>query len=211
MDEPVITANEMAPRTSRHTALLWVSLLGSILFNVIYFSYGAIAVHYNMMRQSVDELELLHYGWIQSVNFIVFGLSICIFAVALRKELQSGFGTTLLPLFHLLTGVGVILMGVFIHEPEHSYVGIISFVLLQVSFILLVVRLWGYPGWKGWTIYTLISIVLMVLFLVLFYYANQKNGPYAGVLERMVVVVRLLWIFLFLQKLLSGARLAPAE
>lgn len=211
MDEPVIAVNDTVSRTYPLTILLWISLLGSLLFNIIYFSYGAIAVHYNMMRQSVDELAQLPYGWIQSANFIVFGSSICIFAIALRKELQSGFGTTLLPLFHWLTGVGVILMGLFVQQPGHIYAGIVSFTLLQVSFILFTVRLWGDPRWKGWVIYTFISAVLMALFLVLYYYANQRNGPYAGVLERMVIVVRLLWIFLFIQKLLSGAQLAPVE
>jgi hypothetical membrane protein len=211
MDQPDTMAIESIPRTFWHTTFLWCGLLGSILFNVIYFSFGAIAVHYNMMRQSIGDLEQLRYGWIQSANFILLGISTSLFAFALRKELQSGFGAVLIPLFYWLTAAGAIMMGLFINEPAHTYISVLTFVTLPISFLLFSGRFSSDPRWRGWATYTNMATLLMLLFLIIFWFARINERPYAGIYERMIVVVRLLWMVVFVLKLLGGRRLAPVK
>jgi len=211
MDQPNISATEVVPRTLWHTIFLWCGLLGSLLFNVGYFSFGAIAVHYNMMRQPIGDLELLRHGWIQSANFIVFGLTTGLFGLGLRKELQYGFGSTILPVFHLLTAVGLMLMGMLIYEPAHTYISILAFVTLPITFLLFAGRFTGDPRWKGWPTYTYIATILMLLFFIVFWFARLNERPYSGVYERLIVVTRLVWMIAFILKLLSGRSLAPAE
>ena len=201
------TTNKAVPRNLFTVILLWWALAGSILFNVVYFSLGAISTHYDMMRQTISDLELLRHGWIQSVNFIVFGLSVCAFAVALRNRLQNGFGAVLLQIFHWLTGLGLILAGIFIHEPVHSSLLILSFVSVLASFVLFAIRFAGDPRWKGWATYTILSTVLMLLAFARFAYCHYNDYPYAGIFERLVVVVRLAWVIFFIIKLLEGRRL----
>jgi hypothetical membrane protein len=203
-------AGVAAPRTSLHF-LLCCSLIGSILFNITYFAFGAIAPGYDMMRQPIGDLELIDHGWIQSVNFIVFGLSICAFAAGLRKELVRGFGTTLIPCFQVFTALGVILTGIFIHEPIHTTTSIIAFVSMLISLLLLVRRFAGDPRWKGWATYTILTFVLMMLLLALFGYAKSRDKAYAGVIERLIVVTRLVWSIIFITRLLDGRRLAPVS
>src|SRR5665213_2981201 len=161
MDEPVITASEVVPRTFWHNAFLWCGFLGSILFNVIYFSCGAIAVHYNMMRQPIGDLEHLRYGWIQSANFIMLGIATGALAIAFRKELRSGFAVTLIPLFYLFTAAGAILMGLVINEPAHTYISVLTFVTLPISFLLFSGRFSADPRWRGWATYTNMATLLM--------------------------------------------------
>jgi hypothetical membrane protein len=204
-------ADMAAPKTAMHTWLLCCGLIGSILFNITYFTFGAIAPGYDMMRQPIGDLELINHGWIQSVNFIVFGLSICAFAVGLRRELAGGFGAALIPLLQVFTALGVILAGIFIHEPIHTIACIIAFVCILISFLLLARRFIGDPLWKGWTTYTILTVVLMILLFVMFCYAKSRDGAYAGIFERLVVVTRLVWSIIFIIRLLDGRRLAPDE
>lgn len=207
MEPHETTTNKTVPRDLFTVILLWCALAGSILFNVVYFSLGAISTHYDMMRQTISDLELLRHGWIQQVNFVVFGLSVCAFAIALRTRLQGGFGTVLLPVFHWFTGLGLILAGIFIHEPVHSPVLMFAFVSVLISFVLFAIRFAADPRWKGWATYTVLSAVLMLLTFARFTYCHYNDYPYAGIFERLVVVVRLAWVILFIIKLLEGRRL----
>jgi hypothetical protein len=209
VDQPGITASEILPRTFWQTALLCSSIIGSILFSVVYFCFGLIEPNYYVLRQPIGDLLLLPYGWIQSANYIIFGLFIGAFAVGVRKEMGSGFGVNLIPLFHLLTALGLILCGIFIHEPNHTFANLLSFVSVLISFLLFAYRFTGDLRWKGWTTFTLFSTILMILLSVVFIYTKGRNGAYAGVFERMVIITRLVWSFIFIMRLLDGRRLAP--
>jgi len=211
MNQHETVADATAPRTFMHTLLLCCGIIGSILFSVTYFTFGAIIPDYDMMRQAISDLELIKHGWIQSVNFIVFGLFICAFAAGLRKELVSGYGITWLPLMQVFTALGLILSGIFIHEPIHTPASVIFFVSLIISFFLFARRFAGDPRWKGWAVYSIISAVLAMFFLAMFGYSKSHNGAYAGVFERLVVVTRAAWSVIFTIRLLDGKRLTQVE
>jgi hypothetical membrane protein len=198
-------------RLPAHTFLLYFGIVASLLFNVVYFSLGALSPHYDMMRQPISDLELLPYGWIQSVNFFVFGLSAWAFGIVMRTELHNGVVTILIPFLYAVTGFGLMLAGVFTHGPVHSAVLLIAFLAVLISFVLFAICFSGKPQWKGWVTYTILSVVLMVLFAWRFIYADRHDFPYADVFERLVVVTRLIWIVLFTLKLLDGRRLEPMD
>jgi hypothetical membrane protein len=209
MDQPGTDANEVALRPFWQTALLFCGILGPVFFLTVYFIFGNISPDFDMMRQPIGNLELLKYGWIQSANFIVYGLFTCAFAVGLRNELQSGFGVNLLPLFHVFTALGMVLLGIFIHEPVHTYASVSSFVPLIISFILFACRFAGDQRWKGWATYTLLCAILMALLIGVYWYTAQRNNEYAGVFEHLVVFIRMIWLVTFVLKLLWGNRLTP--
>jgi len=81
MNQPDTTVIESVPRTFWHSAFLCCGIIGAVLFNIVYFSFGAISPHYDMMRQPIGDLAHLHHGWIQSANCLVTGLFICVFAL----------------------------------------------------------------------------------------------------------------------------------
>jgi hypothetical membrane protein len=211
MNQPDITVNESVPRTFWHAAFLCCGIIGSVLFNIVYFSFGAISPHYDMMRQPIGDLAHLHHGWIQSINCIVTGLFICLFAIGLRKELVSGFGSIIIPVFHVVTGVGLILSGIFIYPPMHPLITVLTFISVIITFLLMARRFAGDSRWKGWTAYTILTIVLMSILVVMFVNARAHNAPYAGIFERMVIGARLFWLVLFISKMLGGTRLGPVQ
>ena len=211
MNQQENAADIVVPGIPAHIWLMCWGAGGSILFNIVYFAFGAVTPNYDEMRQPIGNLELASHGWIQSANFIVLGLFVALFAVGLRKELAGGFGATVLPLSHFLSAFGLILMGIFIHEPAHTYVSLFSFFLILFSFLLFARRFSGDPRWEEWTAFTNICAILMLILMVIFWYADDNEGAYAGVFERMLEITRLVWSIVFMLKLLDGRRLTTSN
>lgn len=211
MDEPTTPGNNLILRDFWHAALLACGLIGPLIFLVIYFIFGIISPDFDMLRQPIGRLELLNYGWIQSFNFVIFGVFTCLFAFGLRIELQSGFAVNLLPLFHVVAGFGTILLGLYIHEPIHGYVSIILAFSLISGFLLFACRFVNDIRWKNWALPSLLCAVFILVLSMLYWYASWYSSPYAAIFEHVIVVVRLIWLTAFILKLLGGQRLAPAN
>jgi hypothetical membrane protein len=164
-----------------------------------------------MIHESISRLQLQPYGWIQSLNYIISGLLICTFAVALRKELAGGFGSTLVPFLHLLTGLGSIVLGVCLNHQVQLYTGAVILLSLIIALLLLTPRFSGNPQWQGWTTYTILSVLLMIVLCVLFTYSVAHRGKLTGVFERLIVITRLVWVLLLTTHLIGGRSLAPVS
>lgn len=162
-----------------------------------------------MIRQPISQLQLQPYGWIQSANYIIFGLLICSFAIALRKELVSGFGSTTVPFFYVLTGLGAIVLGLSLNHQVQFYTRGIIFLSLIMSLLLLTRRFSAAPQWRGWTTYTILTVLLMVVLCALLMYSTSHHGSLTGVFERLIVIARLVWLIFFTARLLGGRSLAP--
>jgi len=64
----------------------WQLVCGAIagpLFVLTFLIEGASRANYNALRHPVSWLAIGHSGWVQSVNFLVTGLLLLIFAVEL--------------------------------------------------------------------------------------------------------------------------------
>jgi hypothetical protein len=207
MDQPPAPGNTVVLRNFWHAALLTCGLIGPLIFLVVYFTFGQVSPDFDMLRQPIGRLELVDYGWIQSANFIVFGLFTCAFAIGLRIELHRGFGVTLIPLFHILTALGMIALGLFIHEPVHTYASIFLTVSLFATFMLFAFRFAHDPRWKGWAFYSRLCALAIILLSVSYWYAHHIDSPYSGIFEHLLIITRLVWMTVFILKLLGGQRL----
>lgn len=208
MPQPVTTTNKVMLRSFWHVALLFCGILGPLIFLIVYFTFGDISPDFDMLRQPIGDLELMSYGWIQSVNFVIYGLFTCAFGIGLYKELQSGFGLYTLPATQICLGLSAILLGIFIHEPAHTYISFLSAAPLVISFLLFARRFAIDPGWKGWAVYGNLCALASVLFMFLYWYTNKHNFAYAGIFEHMIIITRMVWLAVFVLELLNGRRLA---
>jgi hypothetical protein len=211
MIEPDASNPLPTQRTDLQTALLWSGVAGGVLFTAVYFCFSLISPNYFMIHESISRLQLQPYGWIQSLNYIISGLFICLFAVALRKELAGGFGSTLIPFFHLLTGLGSITLGVCLNHQVQLYTGGVIFSSLIIGLLLITRRFLTNPQWHRWTTYTILTVLLMITLSVLLIYSTAHQGRLTGVFERLIVIVRLVWIFFFTARLFGGRSLAPLK
>ena len=70
--------------------LTWAGIIGPPLFVAIFTLEGWFRSGYEPTRMYVSELSLGSRGWIQNVNFVVFGLLFLVFSRSVAAEFQSG-------------------------------------------------------------------------------------------------------------------------
>jgi hypothetical protein len=133
---------------------------------------------FDLARHPISLLSLGSPGWIQIANFVVCGILYVIGAVGLRTALRSGHGSTWGPLLIGVTGVGLIIAGLFTADPGAGFppgapIGAPSMswhgALHEVGFLLSFVgaiaacgvfaRRYGAIGSRGWMVAALATIV----------------------------------------------------
>lgn len=181
--------------------------LGGAPFVLMFLTLGVMAPGYNAMRDTISALEFSALGLAQRVNFLVFGLSLAAFAMALRRELSGGRGIVLIPTFQLLSGVGVIGDAIFLYEPMHLICDLIAFNSALLVLLLFAWRFSADARWKGWASYSLLTAFLMMALLTAFGIANHLGGP-AGCFEKLASLTCTSWSALLVWKLYSGRPLS---
>jgi hypothetical membrane protein len=192
------------------TLLLSSGIVGSSLFTVFYMVEASLAPGFNSMQQAISDLELVKNGWLQSANFVMLGVFMAMFAIGLYLELKRGILAIILPVFQGLVASGLILSGLFIHDPFHTIASMIAFISLVIGFFLFAWLFYNDNRWKGWAIYSIVSAILMMTLLAMFGISKSSGGP-AGLYERLAVAVRSLWSLLFTVKVMCGARLSQPK
>jgi len=114
-------ATTLSTRTAERRWAAWAGLAGPILFTLSWVAQElARFEEYSPFEESVSALEAGPNGWIQQVNFVVFGVLTMVFAVGLYRALQPSraghIGSTLL----FFSGIGLVLAGPFFPLREDA-------------------------------------------------------------------------------------------
>lgn len=216
---------------SRHTSrpvptalLLWLTLgtIGSLLFTTTYLIEGISRPDYSAWQQAISALSLGPSGWVQQVNFVVFGLIIISTAFAWRTFLKGGVGATWYPIFRTLEGLGLVIDGFFSQDPAfgypkgvaltvtlqgelHNIFAFVSITAIALGFFVLARRMTKEPGWRGWATYSLITGILTIVFITTFGALNGQHNQIAGLFERLSTSMGTIWGIVFLTRLWTGA------
>lgn len=227
----VLTAHRRAlMHSSRlHRVLLGSGMLGSLLFTATFLIAGASRAGYDPWRQPISALSLGAGGWVQSANFIVFGLLMGCFAIGLRGALAPGAGARWAPLLQGMVAAGLIIDGIFAQDPGKGYppgiaavstssmhgglhlVGLgLAATALPARCFVLARRFASEPRWRGWATYSIITGVLFVVLLAVFGMANGTSGAPAGLFEKLATIEASIYTIALCARLLAtGARVSP--
>ncbi len=197
----VHTSTAVMPGSQRW--LLYGGMLGSVLFSGVYLIAGTLRPGYDPVRESISALGVGPHGWVQSANFILFGLFSAGVTVALRRALAPGRGALAVPLLRALAALGLLLDGAFAAGPGHQLGDALTFTAVPLACLVLARRLSGEPGWRGWATYTRASAVAFWALLAAFALTNAHGGAPAGLLEKLAATVMAIWLFLLAARLLS--------
>jgi hypothetical membrane protein len=197
---------------------------GPVLFFAVVLAEGFLRPDYHPLRQTISELSLGPRGWIQTANFIVFGVLFLVFAAGMRAAVTRGpaarWGGRLL----LLIGLGVLGCGLFPAEgwppSSMSTAGLLHLVCAMVLIFALLPVATGLmcrgfatdPRWRSLAALTgaasFVTLVLLVAGLSLMSPPGEPAGignDYAGLIQRVDVGVFLAW------QIAAARRLATAE
>ena len=157
-------------------------------------------------------LALGPMGWLQSANYIIFGLALIVFAVGLHRGVaRAGRSSPAGPALLILSGFAALLMGFdldpdLFDEPRswHGLVHGLGFFLFVSSSLLSLLfwwpRFWGNPLWRGHGSYTLATgLICLILFF--------SQSPLA---YQLFLAAFLMWIVATAVRLRSGGQGASA-
>ena len=213
----------MAGRPSRLTPLALAGIVAPCLFTVLVVVQAAIQPDYSHVHMPISALAAWPAGWVQNLNFYVFGTLTIAFAVGLHLGLRPTREGVVGPAVLVMSGVGAVLAGVFpmlrgtdgaVVEPiGHAVAAIMTFLGAGIGFIVVSRRMRRDPHWASVAGLTLASgVAIILMFLLMAALAVPQNGPlhrWFGLLQRAVLTVWFPWQIALAVRLLLATGQAP--
>jgi len=181
--------------------LLAAGTAGGLVFTGVYLAEGATRAGYAALAQPVSALSLGPGGWVQQLNFIVFGVLAGLSAAGWRAALAPGRGAVAFPVLRAVAGVGLVMDGLFAQDPSggyppgaragaatvhgqvHTLFALITITALAAGCFVLAARFAAEPLWRRWAVPAAAAGVAIIVFIAAFGAAGGHGGL-AGLWER---------------------------
>ena len=174
--------------------LLAAGTAGGLVFTGVYLAEGATRAGYRALAQPVSALSLGPGGWVQQLNFIVFGALVCGSAAGWRAALAPDRGAWAFPVLRAVAGVGLVMDGLFSQDPSggyppgaragaatvhgqvHTLSAVITITALAAGCFVLAARFAAEPAWRRWAPFAAAAGVATVVFIAAFGAAGGHGG-----------------------------------
>jgi hypothetical protein len=194
----------MDPHTATpRTSLATLAIIGQVVLLASALLLPLVS-EYRLLGDNISELVLGRFGWVQTLAFIIAGIGTLALAYAMRQLSAGTWGSRVGSLLVGIYGVGAILSALFptdrIDHPDdvwtQSTTGVIHLVISMVSFVCMILAMFVlYRTFlldSRWRPLTPWIILLPCAALSLFF--SQAEGPWVGLLQRLMVGVTSAWI-----------------
>ncbi len=209
---------------------LWAGTIGPALFLLTFTLEGWLRPGYQARSMFVSELALGPRGWIQSINFVIFGVLFLVFTRGVFRKFNSGKASRAGPVLLAIIGVSFLVSGFFTMDPVatppdrmtwhgtlHGLFGALVFSLSPISCFVFLRRFRVDPQWRWlqrWTVIagTMIvaSVVVMAAGLTKAPAAPNAFNAWNGAFQRAALIPYLLWTFAFAYGLQRSLRTPAA-
>jgi hypothetical membrane protein len=196
--------------------LLYAGIVGPLLFIVVFLLEGATRPGYSAWRHYVSQLATGDGGWMQTVNFMVCGTLVLLFAIALREAIKGTRGSIGAPVLLGLFAIALLVAGTFATDPAlgypvgavqvhtahgmiHGLAGLFAFTLLPATSFVMA---WHFAAARErrWVIYSVVvGVVLLMMFIAsttvsaMDELGTWPNAP-TGFLQRIAIITGWTWI-----------------
>ena len=162
--------------------LLGCCIIAGPLFVAASLAQAFTRTGFDLGRHPISLLSLGSLGWLQIANFVVSGVLYVAGAVGLRKALRPGRGSMWAPRLVAITGVGLIVAGVFTTDagagfppgapagaPTMSWHGVLHEVGFGLSFVGAIAacgvfaRRYAALGRRGWAVAAIATVVTVLV------------------------------------------------
>ena len=219
---------EKSLRSPLTFGLVSCGAVGAFLFTVTYLIEGITRPGYDAGTQPISALSLGPGGWVQQVNFVVFGVFMVLSAVGWYRFLTPGRGAIWFPLLQGISGLCLIGVGVFSMDPFPGYPAGVTLAASTVhgtlhstlAWVLIITLAMGclvfaqyarvLLHWRGWFVYSLITGMLILIFWGAFVQGAEGAVaglvPLVGLTERLSAGSHALWMCLLVVTLFFRRR-----
>jgi hypothetical protein len=184
--------------------LSMAGIMGPLIFLFTeYFTFFTAQYNNNIIAHSISSLAWTHYGWVQTIGFLIFGLLVELFAAGLFFSIKGarGFGFALAIL--VFFGFGLLLVGGFHTDVGlanrttdgmiHGYAAKGIFWLFPVAAILIIPSLRRDKLLKQIWVFSLISAILAVILMLCIQTFAEKRHWF-GLFERLLEADAIIWV-----------------
>jgi hypothetical protein len=160
----------------------------------------------------ISALSLGPRGWVQILNFVVFGLLLFAFARGIEAGERSRVGPALLA----IVAFGNLVIGLFVMDPVSTprnmttIHGLVHHVMSRVVLFLMPVSCFAFVrrfrqdpegqflAWSTLAAGTIVAIAVAILAIATMVSSAQNTfAPWVGLLQRAAVVPYMAWVFIF--------------
>ena len=203
----------------------WAGIVGTTLFVLTFTLEGWYRPGYKPLEMYVSALSLGSRGWIQILNFVVFGVLLLVFSRGIAAEFPTGKASRGGLIILTVIAIGYLLSGPFVTDPAntlraqmtfhgtmHGIFGAIVFTLMPISFFVFLRRFRDDPKWQflqGWTLgLGIISAFGVILLSVATKTPAMQSifNNWLGLIQRTAIVPFMVWIFIFALGLLKRSK-----
>ena len=146
----------------------WAGIVGPLLFTATFLAQEAFRRdEYHPLAEPVSALEAGPNGWIQQLNFVVFGVLTIAFAIGLHRGIRPTRSGIVGPALLLVSGIGLLYGAIFplredaagvTYDPGLHFIGGFMFFLTSALGLIVVSRRLARDSrWRGIAMYTLIA------------------------------------------------------
>jgi hypothetical membrane protein len=211
----------LTPQTFiRQRVLAAAGICAPILFALGFVMQGFLRTDlrlgYNPIAQEVSDLTAGPLGWVQQVNFLVFGLLIIAFGVGLSRGVRNASPWMVGPALIVWNGIELIIAGLFprsenaaghIYDPlgVHMMNGMLFFLSIGIVLVILSLQLARDERWRTLAIYTRVTGILVFVLNVLNGFFAEAAGdplhPWLGLFQRTILAVWFLCLIILALRL----------
>ena len=203
----------------------WAGMIGATLFVLIFTLEGWYRPGYKPLGTYVSALSLGSRGWIQILNFIVFGVLLFVFSRGVAAEFPNGKASRGGLIILTIIAICYFLSGPFVMDPMntprnqmtfhgtmHGIFGGIVFSLMPVSCFVFLRRFRVDPKWQflqWWTLgLGIISAFGVILLTIATKTPDMQSifNNWLGLIQRTAIVPFMIWIFIFALGLLKRSK-----
>jgi hypothetical membrane protein len=196
-------SESVGDRLGGQTALAWAGISGPLIFTACYMVQEAFRTEeYSPIVEPVSALEAGPNGWIQQVNFVVFGILTLAYAAGLHRGVRPTRRGVVGPALIAVSGIGLFLAAILplredaagvTYDPGGHFVAGVTFFFSSAAGLVVLSRRLAYDDrWTSLSRYVLVSgIVAVGGFVTLGVLAIPDDAPLhdiAGLLQRIVIL-----------------------
>jgi hypothetical protein len=226
-DKP-LSSTHSVPRALRRR--LWIVVGAAALFGTTACAEGALRPEYDAWHQSVSALSLGPGGWIQTLNFVAFGVVVLTSVSVWRRLLAGGRGAIAVPTLTAFSGASLIICGTIPQDPAPGYdpaglalaapslAGLLHLAAATVgamsaiaSLLIMAARFHGDAAWRGWSAYSTVGAIAMTVCVAIYAVWSTAPTGYAGTFERVALMNGPIWLLKFLLRLDAGTPFMRTE
>jgi len=210
---------------SRRQIAAWAGMIAPSLFVLTFMIEGWLRPGYNPFEMFVSALSLGSRGWVQVLNFMVFGILLFIFSRGVAAEFPDGKASrgglvilTIIAACYFLSGPFVMdppntpVKQVTFHGTMHGIFGAIVFMLMPTCCFVYLRRFRDDPDWHFLQWWTLALGIISALGVILLTAATKSPATqsifnhWQGLIQRIAIVPFMVWVFVFALGLLRRSK-----